>query len=357
MIILDTCVLTDQQHNSPIWELLYALRQSGTERIALPEMVLVELLAQRERTYEEALRKAHDSYAQLWKMQFGESDGAEHWPAVELVDWHVNDWRALYERTFEILPLTLEAAREGLWREARRRRPAKESGKEGSRDAAIWATVLEAAQQEASKAVSFVTRNSKDFGPNETLHPELAAEVADAGVTVEYLSDLKKVVGRFAERHPVAHDDARLRARISEPSTVGWLHRFVVDDVTSGPFEARIIDLGDEASFPSWVDFEQWLGSPVVEILGWSDAADYVAAGVSRLATTLKVLATGFARRIVLETEELVAFTVDVRVMFGKDSLTVLSFSDFHSIEDDDEPAVAAAARRASTVIQQAAYD
>jgi len=42
-----------------------------------------------------------------------------------------------------VLPLTFEAAREGLWREAQRRKAVKASGKERSRDSAIWMTVLE----------------------------------------------------------------------------------------------------------------------------------------------------------------------------------------------------------------------
>ncbi|MEU9546836.1 hypothetical protein [Streptomyces mirabilis] len=43
MIILGTCGLTEQQRSSPIWELLYALRESGTQRVALPEMVLADI--------------------------------------------------------------------------------------------------------------------------------------------------------------------------------------------------------------------------------------------------------------------------------------------------------------------------
>lgn len=171
MIILDTCVLTEQQRSSPIWELLYALRESGTQRVALPEMVLVELLAQRQRRYEETLKKAQNAYNALWKLQFSDSDGSELWPAVDTVQNHVKLWDALYRRTFEVLPLTLEAAREGLWREAQRRRPAKVSGKEGSRDSAIWATVLQEAKQDSGNTIYFVTSNSKDFGPRSGSPP------------------------------------------------------------------------------------------------------------------------------------------------------------------------------------------
>ncbi|MFJ9565956.1 PIN domain-containing protein [Streptomyces fuscichromogenes] len=353
MIILDTCVLTEQQHSSPIWELLYALRESGTQRVALPEMVLVELLAQRQRRYEETLEKAGNAYNALWKLQFSDSDGSEHWPAVETVQHHVRLWDALYRRTFEVLPLTLEAAREGLWREAQRRRPAKASGKEGSRDSAIWATVLQEAKRDPDKTIYFVTSNSKDFGPDQALHPELATEVTAAGVAVEYLTDLKKVLAQFAERRAVPHDDPRLQAHITAPTTAGWLHQFVVAEVTSGPFEGCVVDFDDEAPFLEWGDFEQWLSSPTVEILNWSDEAEYVAADVSRLAATVRVLAVGVARRLdSWQSEALVAFTVDVRVVFGEDSLTALSVSSFRPVEDAEEPAAAAAAERARLTLR-----
>lgn len=160
---------------------------------------------------------------------------------------------------------------------------------------------------------------------------------------MEYLSDLKKVLAQFAERRPVAHDDPRVQARIAAPATAGWLHQFVVAEVTSGRFEACVVDFDDEAPFLEWGDFDQWLSSPIVEILSWSDEAEYVAADVSRLAATVRVLAAGFARRLApWQSEALVAFTVEVRVVFGEDSLTALSVSGFRPVEDSEEPAAAA---------------
>lgn len=96
MISIDTCVLTEHQHTGSIWELLYALRTSGAQRVAIPEMVLVELLAQRERRYEAVLEKARNAYDALWKLQFSTSDGSELWPAVDRVHRHVEQWDALY---------------------------------------------------------------------------------------------------------------------------------------------------------------------------------------------------------------------------------------------------------------------
>jgi hypothetical protein len=347
VIILDTCVLTEQQRTSPIWELLYALRTSGTQRVTIPEMVLVELLAQRQRRYEATLDKARNSYDTLWKLQFSPSDGSEHWPAVDTVEQHVERWEALYRRTFEVLPLTLEAAREGLWREAQRRKPAKASGKEGSRDSVIWVTVLQEAKQAPDRTVHFVTTNSNDFG-EKTLHPDLAAEVAEASVTVEYLSDLNKVLAEFTERRPLPHDDARLYARISSPMVTDWMNQFI-PRVSAGQFEASEVDFDDEAPFVEWRDFEGWISQPAVEILGWRDEVEYVAGDVSRIAATLHVCAAGFARRLNLRLSAgLAAFVVDVRVVFGEDTLTVLSVDNFRPPEDAEEGTALATAQRAA---------
>jgi hypothetical protein len=264
------------------------------------------------------------------------------------VQHHVQLWDALYRRTFEVLPLTFEAAREGLWREAQRRRPAKVSGKEGSRDSAIWVTVLQEAKRDPKQTIYFVTSNSKDFGPDQVLHPELAAEVTETGVAVAYLGDLKNVLAQFAERRTVAHDDPRLKERIAASATTAWLHQLLVTEVTPDRFEACVVDFDDEAHFLEWADFDHWLSPPVVQILSWSDEAEYVAADVRRLAATVRVLATGVARRLnPWQTDALVAFTVDVRVVFGEGSLSSLSVSGLRPVEDAEESTAAAAAERA----------
>ena len=347
MIILDTCVLTEQQRSSPLWEMLFALRMSGTQRVALPEMVLIELLAQRKRHYASAIDKAQAAFNGLWSLQFGDSDGSEHWPAVDSIVNHVAEWERLYRRTFEILPLTGEAAKEGLRREALRIRPAKPTGKEGSRDVAIWMAVLEQARTAPDETVYFVTSNSNDFGKDGRLFPELAAEVAEAGVVITYLGDLKKALADFAERQPLDDDEADLPARVADPRTAAWLHQFVVAQVTPDQFDAVVVDFDDEAPFLEWGTFEGWASSPHVSILSFGEAAVYVTGEMTTPTATVRVLAMGYARRLGWYGEDgvLAAFTFEVRIVFGDNSLTALSVSSLQPPTEDEEDAATEVAR------------
>ncbi|MFG3518579.1 hypothetical protein [Streptomyces bobili] len=60
--------------NSTVWELFRAVRAAGTGRIAISEMVLIELLAQRGREYSSALDNATAAHQALWKLQFADID-------------------------------------------------------------------------------------------------------------------------------------------------------------------------------------------------------------------------------------------------------------------------------------------
>jgi hypothetical protein len=111
VIILDTCVLTTLPWNSTVWELFRAVRSAGNPRAAVSEMVLAELLAQREREYQAALDKAHGAHQGLWSLQFGETSGGfAHWPVVLGTDTHVAQWDVLYWQVLEVLPLSREGA-------------------------------------------------------------------------------------------------------------------------------------------------------------------------------------------------------------------------------------------------------
>lgn len=265
MLIIDTNALTRQGAGNPLWEQLYALKVSGKLTPAITEVVLVELLSQREREYEAAVTKAQDAYDALLALSINDDPGLLHRPAPLPVTDHVQAWEQLYRRTLKVLPLTLEAAREGLRREAYRVLPARPSGKTatGSRDSAIWMTVLEQAQLIKPEPVIFVSENRNDFGTGGKLFPRMAAEVAAAGAKVEYLNSLDDVLARFAQLTPL-HDDSDLRARIMSPSTQSWLHQYVVSQLTGEQFAGSVVDFDDhEAPFMEWGHFTDWLLPPI----------------------------------------------------------------------------------------------
>lgn len=80
-----------------------------------------------------------------------------------------------------------------------RRKPFDSDGQVGFRDAVLWETVLQLAQNKPDEIV-FITRNKGDFGEHRHLHEHLHADLA-----ARELSDVKVTVceglGRFIDEH------------------------------------------------------------------------------------------------------------------------------------------------------------
>ncbi|MFJ3229125.1 PIN domain-containing protein [Streptomyces sp. NPDC086783] len=356
-LILDTCMVTALPWNSTVWELFRAVRAAGTARIAVPEMVLIELLAQRERDYRSALDKATAAHQALWKLQFVDVDALAHWPAVSSVEDHVKLWEDIYRRSLEILPLTREAAVEGLRREAQRVRPARANGRTatGARDAAIWMTVLGEAKASPASMVYFVSNNMNDFGLGGNLYPDMADEVKAAGLTIEYLTDLDDALSRISRREEVDPNDTDLLARINAATTTQALWSFVVETLEGQQVSGAVVDFDDEDPFVEWDSSWEELQVRTVEVAACRDQASYAVgtAGspsgpVRTLAATVSLLVGGEARRWThpMETRDLepVAFAVDVRLLFGPGSVSVVSASDprsFTAAEDKEATAMA----------------
>ncbi|MGW0647477.1 PIN domain-containing protein [Streptomyces umbrinus] len=343
MIIIDTCVLTRQPWDSPLWELLSAVKASGTQSIAIPEMVLMELLAQRERQYAEALNKAEAAHRNLHALQFSDRDASEHWPAVYSPATFVEKWEEIYRHAFDILPLTHGAAVEALRREAFRIPPAKASGKSatGSRDAAIWMTVLEHAKT-CGETIYFVSGNTNDFGKDGSFFPSMADEVAAASASVEYMQDVKELLNRFAEKRDLDHNDPALAARIEAPTTKVWMHQIVTAQVAGSPFGGAVVNFDDhEAPFSEWEHhFEDLVSTPELRLVDWHEESLYSSGESSTLAATVKVLVAGLARRydrFVGHEVVPTVFEFEARMLFSSDSLAALSVSSTQPVADERE--------------------
>ncbi|MFI8405181.1 PIN domain-containing protein [Streptomyces sp. NPDC085463] len=350
MLILDTCAVTALPWDSTIWEMFRAVRAAGTGRIAISEMVLIELLAQRDREYRSARDKAAAAHEALWSMQFTDVDSSHVWPAVYSPEDSLQKWEDIYRQTMEVLPLTREAAVEGLRREAHRLRPARASGKTaiGSRDAAIWMTVLEQAKAAPTCPVYFVSQNVNDFGPNGKLYPDMADEVRVAGVNIEYLITLDEALNRISRREDVVHDDADLTSRVRMPETLHALGSFI-GAMEGQQITGAVIDFDDEYPFAEWEHTWYEFKERMWEIASWSDEASYVvgtadspSSSIRTLAATMKILVGGEARRwsrhMGIGDLEPVAFAIDVRLLFGPGSASVVSAGEprpFTAAEDD----------------------
>lgn len=328
MVVFDTCVLTRLEYDSPVWELITAIFQAGVVRFGLPETVLQELLAQREREYISAVRTAEVAWERLQRHQ--EERHRSMFPAVSHSRDHVRRWENLYRRSCEELPLSGESAREALRREVHRIRPAKESGKSatGSRDAAIWLATVDYARKYPGTTTYFVSSNPHDFGPDDQLFPELQDDVRAAGVRVEYLSSLNTVLDRFGQRKsvPAAEAEEAVELRLKQVDVLQAIQDFVRERHISDGFKAwRSDPQARQLATGRWTDFDGWLEAPAVKSLGVAEVATYAVGGKTFVAATARIGVCGLARQTEARTASLAVFAVPVRLLFGENSVTTLS--------------------------------
>ncbi|WP_330457407.1 PIN domain-containing protein [Streptomyces sp. NBC_00820] len=354
-LILDTCVVTTLPWNSTIWELFRAVRTAGLQRIAIPEMVLMELLAQRSREYDSACKKAYAAHEALWKLQFVENEAFHHFPAVYSPQDYLKRWEEIYRTTLEVLPLSREAAVEGLRREAYRLRPARANGKGavGSRDAAIWMTVLEQAKGDSSGSVCFVSKNTDDFGPNGILYPDMAEEVKLAGLDVEYLTSLDEALNRISRREVLSHDDPDLTERLSSLVAANVFTASIYNGLVGQSVAGAAVDFDDEDPFAEWETHWEALTIRMLYSMDWRDEVAYstgttTAEPVRTLAATLSLFVGGEAQRWTQRmgtgAPEPVAFAIDVRILMGPHSVSVASVSDPRPFTSTEEATASAAA-------------
>ncbi|MDQ1013194.1 hypothetical protein QFZ82_007679 [Streptomyces sp. V4I23] len=150
-----------------------AIRETETERIAVPWMALEELAAQKAVDYSNAHREAARALRKLQRVSVTEQPklGA---PDPEKMR---ESWRARYGQLLEVLPTSETALREGVYREANVLPPATLKGegdkavKVGARDVAIWLTAVEYAREHPDETVYFVSSNHKDFGKGGAYPP------------------------------------------------------------------------------------------------------------------------------------------------------------------------------------------
>ena len=82
-------------------------------------------------------------------------------------------------------------------RAIRRKRPCTDRGEE-IRDAILWHSVLDIAQESADKTVTFISQNTNQFSQADgSLHPDLLGDCAERAVTVKYFTSLDD----FAKQH------------------------------------------------------------------------------------------------------------------------------------------------------------
>ncbi|WP_030570887.1 PIN domain-containing protein [Streptomyces aureocirculatus] len=169
MTILDTSILRTFSPDSSTADLIQAIQQVGIESVTAPWMVLEELAAQQAIKYREKYETAAQSIEMLRR--------TTPWPIdVSLGPCKLDGvrayWRSTWREVIETIPTSEEALREAAFREANALPPCKTSKgeKTGSRDAAIWLSVMEYARKHPKDTVHFVSANTKDLAKEHPTH-------------------------------------------------------------------------------------------------------------------------------------------------------------------------------------------
>ncbi len=239
MIILDACTVEGMSLQGSSAELLRALREIGVQRIGIPWPAMQELIAHKTMEYRDAHASASSALNQLnRRTPWAEP---QRLPDLQLEDAREH-WRNEFEKLAEVIPVSLEALQESMFREANVLPPCKTAGakkmKVGGRDAAIWLSAIEFAERNEQETIYFVSGNTNDF-THGTEYPELMAQdvlmVRDRFV---HLTALDDVVSRFAQ--PVKSTPPRQRklstTRKRQPQSVSpWRSPIHVNAATTCP--------------------------------------------------------------------------------------------------------------------------
>ncbi|WNI20220.1 PIN domain-containing protein [Actinacidiphila sp. ITFR-21] len=267
MIIFDTNAVNLLPTDGPRADILRKLRGSGHHRVVVPWMVLEEMAAHqaffypaRYQSVEAVLHKLQEVLP--WKVQ----SNLEPLDVERLLE----HWRQLYREIFEVIETSGEAAQKALQREAMALPPAKrvQRGKDefsiGSRDAAIWFSVLEYLRANPDEHVYFVTNNSSDFGDGSHYPYPMNEDVAGMEDRLTRLTDFDDVVAEFTKEVSGAEAEAaadRLLRSIAIRSQVAQTAVEVLDAATG------FVGLGGTDSAVRW---RAWVAAPETELLGLS---------------------------------------------------------------------------------------
>lgn len=160
---------------NPLFVMVRHVAAAHGHELAIPEMVLTEMLAHWRYRVETQLRLVERASAELGNLR------ASLMPIrLPDVDKLADQREAVLREQYMVLPTPEGAAVEALGREANRRRPADidwEKKGAGARDVVVWLTLLAATEQHARDLV-FVSDDGDFFDRRGALHPELSAEVS-----------------------------------------------------------------------------------------------------------------------------------------------------------------------------------
>ncbi|WP_406257687.1 PIN domain-containing protein [Streptomyces nigra] len=282
ILILDTNAVRMLNPNGSNADVLRIIKNSGMAKVAVPEMVLHEMVAQQVIEYRDAYVKAESAIRRLRGRHPRAQPGFMRMPPggaeFEIVR---QGWEDLYRAIFDVIPTTGELALKALIREANGEKPAKmtdrqgEKKKEGARDVAIWLSVVEYLRDNPSERVYFVTNNSKDFGDGGEWPSPMDGDIQGMEDRLELLPDMDSVVSTLTEKvHASELNEHAFAALQALSRTVGEL---AIKELRGRPqLVASLLSVLDDSgrSFRK-VSYRRWVAPPDAELLEVSNVTGH----------------------------------------------------------------------------------
>lgn len=291
MIIFDTNILRGVTRNNPKFDLLRALRRSGSHQAGIPWMVLEELVAKQVLEYKAFHREAGTAIENLnskapW-------DNATSLARLD-IERAKEYWRGQYAEVLEILETGDANAKTALAREAYCEKPAKADprSKGGARDVAIWLSVIDYLKAHPDDDVFFVTNNHHDFGSGDDYPEPMAGDLGDMKDRLTILKSFDDFISRFTGAIEVSDDEImrRLEDLASDPVVaIGVSANTLLKD---GSFEGTRIDDG---KFDA-IQWREWLLPPSAVIQCVSRGSGHKIGDDEWYTATVDWILTGIAK-------------------------------------------------------------
>ncbi|MFD9807612.1 PIN domain-containing protein [[Kitasatospora] papulosa] len=268
LIVFDTNAVNLLSPSSLQADIIRKLRQSGHHKVAVPWVVMEELVAHRTKHYPAKHQAAANTLTKLrealpWELE----------SSLEPLDLNrfVNHWRGVYEEVFEVIDTSGDTARMALSREAMALPPAKRANdhSEGARDVAVWFSILEYLKKNPNENICFVTNNTKDFGDGTTYPYPMDEDLRGLEHRLTRLAGFDDVVSKFTKE--VSGQDAEVAAeKLLRSLSVREGVAGAAVEVLRSPVGFVGLDTA-EAS----VRWRQWLTLPETELLTIADVTGH----------------------------------------------------------------------------------
>lgn len=268
MIIFDTNAVNLLLPEGPRADIIRKLRQSKHHRVAVPWMVLEEMVAHQAQLYPVKHQAVVNTLARLRDILPWEPESS-----LEPLDLErfLDHWRGVYGEIFEVIETSDGAIRRAYQREAMALPPAKrvKDRSEGGRDAAIWFSVLEFLEQNPGQHVHFVTNNSKDFSDGTGYPYPMNEDIRGVEDRLTLLQDFDQVVSQFTKE--VSGTDAEAAAgELLRSLPVRERVAQTAVEVLSSPTGFAGLGASDVP-----VEWRAWLASPEVDLLSVTDVTGH----------------------------------------------------------------------------------